>query len=204
MAVIIASDWKIEEVGGRRYGMCYCRYSPPFDRFDCEQGFELPNPTGIRVAAQALMWALESIVTHEWINHRQDTVIVSTKHIHLYNVLNTPTMVAKWLETGRWPKSMTPCRTLVSKCFSLLKAYGEMREDFVTLVYVEREYDDIAEVDLDEDRTEEGFDMETHTKKGSSQEEIQKAFQETRMRGVLAEKLARSGARCYRQQKKTR
>ena len=77
MSVIITTDYKLNQVAGQTYGMCRCNWSAPFDRYDFEKGFVLPNPSKARVAAQALIWALESIRGADFLNPKQDTVIVA-------------------------------------------------------------------------------------------------------------------------------
>ena len=201
MAVVVTSDWKLEEVAGRTYGMCRASWSEPFDRFDYERGFALPNPTNIRVAAQALIWALESVEGCDWLNRDEDTIIVSTKHKWLCEILTSPDRAPRWIRNGSWPKTQSGVKTLISKCHSLMEKLNRSKEDFVNLVYIEREEEDRATVDLDEHRTAEGFDMEGFVKKGAPKAEIEKALQETRMRGVMAQKLMTSGARCYRTKK---
>ena len=196
--VIVVSDWVLEQVANRTYGMCKCSWSPPHNQYDCERGFVLPTPTSMRVAAQALVLALESVEGATFIDRRTDDVVVATKHQILYSILAEAGKVDRWIATGRWPKTFNSVKTLVSMCYRRLQALNSVRPQFATLVYIEREEDDKAVVDLDENRTEQGFDMEAMTKKGMKREEIEKSLQETRMRGVMADKLLASGARCYR------
>jgi hypothetical protein len=195
MAVTIIADWKLEEVGGKTFGVSYIHWSELHDDYDFEQGFALPDPTNIRVAAQSLILALQSVQGVVWLNPKEDTVILATKHKFLYEILTERMPV--WI--NKWPKSQQRIKMLAIKCYNLL----EQLKGFVTLVYIEREENDEAVVDLDENRTEEGFDMEGLTKKGATKEEMQRALEETRMRGVMAQKLLSSGARCYRPRKKT-
>lgn len=205
MAVIVTTDWKLEEVARRTYGMCHVSWSPPFDKFDFERGFTLPYPTNLRVAAQALAWALESIENCTWLKPDQDVVALATKHKILFELLTDPTKVARWVNDGKWPKSYTHVKTLLTKCHTTLTKFGGPRENeqvFITLVYIEREEGDTSFVDLDANRTEEGFDMEAMVKKGTPQAEIEKRLQETRMNGVMFNKLMTSGARCYRPKSK--
>ena len=194
--MIVTTDWKLEEVARRTYGMCQVSWSPPFDRFDFERGFALPNPTNIRVATQALAWALEAIDNCTWLKPDQDTVVVATKHKAVHELLTDPNKVSKWMKNDKWPKGYVAVKTLLTKCRSILDKMA--RADFVTLVYIEREEGDSAFVDLDANRTEEGFDMESFVKKGTPQAEIEQKLQETRMNGVMFNKLMTSGARCYR------
>lgn len=199
MAVIVTTDWKLEEVACRTYGMCKVSWAPPFDKFDFERGFALPNPTNIRVAAQALAWALEAIDSCTWFKPDQDTVIVATKHKTLHELLTDENKVPKWISHNKWPKSHVQAKALLTKCRSTLdKMIKKGGSDFITLVYIEREEGETPFVDLDANRTEEGFDMESFVKSGASQEEIEKKLQETRMNGVMFNKLMTSGARCYR------
>lgn len=202
MAVIITTDWKLEEVARRTYGVCQVSWSPPFDKFDFERGFALPNPTSVRVAAQALVWALEAIDNCTWINKGRDAVVVATKHRALHEMLSDPNRVSKWMASGKWPRGHAPARALVAKCRSIMDSMASTNPDFLTLVYIEREEGDSAFVDLDANRTDEGFDMESFVKKETPQDEIEKKLQETRMNGVMFNKLMTSGARCYRQKAK--
>lgn len=196
MAVVISTDAKLEQVAGRTYGMCRCSWSPPFEQYDFERGFVLPNPTKLRVAAQAVLWALESIQGANFLNPEQDTVIVATKNKWLHEILTS--RMAKCLRTGKWPDSIKPVKALATKAFNMMQE----RKDFITLVCIEAENEDESIVDLDENRTDKGFDMDAMTKKGATPDEITQALQKTRMNGVMAEKLLTSGARCYRPQKK--
>ena len=201
MSVIITTDYKLNQVAGQTYGMCRCNWSAPFDRYDFEKGFVLPNPSKARVAAQALIWALESIRGADFLNPKQDTVIVATKSKWLYELITL--RAGKAIASGRWPKSTVSIKTLATRCYTLIEMLNAEKKDFITLVYIEPEEGDDAIVDLDENRTEDGFDMHGLVQKGTSQTEIDKAFQKTRMNGVAAEKLLGSGARCYRPGKKT-
>lgn len=202
MSVILTADWKLETVAGRVYGVCTASWSPPFDRFDHERGFTLPNPTHLRVAAQSLAWSLEAVAGCCWLKRGVDSVVVATKHGGLHDLLMNPSKVAAWRADNRWPKTQLPNKALLRKCDELLHALNDGGVDFVTLVYIEREQDDSAEIDLDENRTDEGFDIQSFMRRKATQEEIEKAVQETSMNGVRASKLLASGARCYRSGKK--
>jgi hypothetical protein len=144
---------------------------------------------------------LESVQGCDWLKRDEDTVVVSTKHKGLYDLLASPERAPRWCRNDSWPKSQQHLKTLMSKCCKIMQDLNCAKEDFVTLVHIEREDEDRATIDLDEHRTEEGFDMESFVKKGAGGDEIEKALQETRMRGVMAQKLITSGARCYRTKK---
>ena len=196
--MIITSDWKLERIGPQTYGMCMVKWNEPFQQYDFDRGFLLPNPTNIRVAAQSMVWALEAVSGCDWLVSGEDTIVIATKNKLLHDLLTMPDKIPRWCNTGRWPKSQIGVKALGTRCYNLMKQMNVKSDDFVTLVYIEREEGDEAVIDLDEHRTEDGFDMEGMSKNGATKDEIEEALQETRMRGVMAQKLKASGARCYR------
>lgn len=192
--VVVVADWVIEEVAGQSFGMCKIKWAPPNDRYDFERGFVLPMPTCTRVAAQSLLFAMEAVEGASFIDPRKTDVAVGTKSRLLYELLTDPNKAKKWIEIGRWPKGHNALRALGTKCAEVLLRLSH----YATLVYIEREAGDEAVVDLDSHRTEKGFDVFGLMKSGATPDEIEKALIETRMRGVMAQKLLASNARCYR------
>lgn len=178
--------------------MCNIKWAPPNDRFDLELGFALPQPTYARVAAQALLMTLEAVERAPFIDPTLADVAVGTKNKLIYDILADPNKAKTWQQTGRWPKGHASLRALLCKCLTMLEAMSS----YVTLVFIEREAGDDPIVDLDKHRTKDGFDFQGLQKQGASAQEIEKALQETRMRGVMAQKLMASNARCFRPRKK--
>jgi hypothetical protein len=192
--VVVLADWVVEEVGGKSFGMCRIKWAPPFDRFDFERGFVLPQPSCARVAAQALVLAIEAVEGAAFIDPKATDVAIGTKNKLLHDMLTDPNKALRWCDTGRWPKGHASLRVLVVKCLEGLLRLSK----YVSIVFIEREDGDDPVVELDKYRTEDGFDMEGMSKRGATPEELEKALQETRMRGVMAQKLLASDARCYR------
>ena len=192
--ILVMADGVIEEVGARTYGMCKVHWAPPHDRFDFERGFILPQPTCARVSAQAICLALDAVDSAAFVDPARDDVGVATKNKLLHDLATDPNKAMRWMQTGKWPQAHASLKSLLTKIVGNLKRM----EGHVSLVYVAREEGDDAVVDLDKHRTDDGFDMEGMKNRGASPQEIEKALMETRMRGVMAEKLMSSGARCYR------
>lgn len=195
---VVMADWVIEEVGGKSFGMCKTAWAPPHDRYDIERGFVLPQPTSARVAAMSLLMAIDAVERAKFVDPQTTDVAIGTKNKLLYDILSDPNKAKRWCDIGRWPQGHISLKALATKC---LESLGKI-SSYAALVYVEREAGDESVVDLDKHRTDDGFDFEGLTKSGASPQEIEKALQETRMRGVMAQKLLSSDARCYRNAKK--
>lgn len=55
----ICSDWRIDETGGRQFGICMVEVPPPQDYLSFKRGFPLTNPGHVRCAIFSLRLALE-------------------------------------------------------------------------------------------------------------------------------------------------
>lgn len=194
MAVTIVADWKLERTCDRVFGVCYIEFSPPFDKFDFTQGFTLPNPTHQRCALQSVMTSIEAIRGCAFLRDSQ-CIILATKHKMVHKLLTDPVCIRNWSK----PNSHVSNKTLIRKAFEMLET---LDKNIVTFVYVERDENDRAYIDLDEGRTNDGLDMEKMTAKGKTPEEIEEELRKTRMRGVMAQKLLGTGAKVYRVMKK--
>ena len=190
MATTIMADWKLEETCGRIFGVCYIEFSPPYDKFDFAQGFTLTNPTSIRCALQSIIIAAEAIKGCAFLQD-SSCIVLATKHDMVFKLLSEPSCVRKWIN-GTWPKTQRANKTLLTKAFETLES---LDKSVVTFVSVERDPEDKAYVDLDEGRSTDGIDIDTNGKKT---EQIEAEMRDIRMRGVMAQKLFSTGAKCYR------
>jgi hypothetical protein len=75
-------------------------------------------------------------------------------------------------------------------------------KELVTFVCVDRDGKDPAYVDLDEGRNMDGLDVDKLRADGKKPEEIEVELRNTRMRGVMAQRLIVTGAKSYRNLKK--
>lgn len=55
----IVTDWRIDESGGRQYGICMVEVPPPQDYLSFKRGFPLTNPGHVRCAIFSLRLGLE-------------------------------------------------------------------------------------------------------------------------------------------------
>jgi ribonuclease HI len=195
MAVTVVADYKLELTQSRLFGVCYIEFSPPLNQFDFHMGFALRNATHLRCALQAIITAVEAI--HGCAFMQVPCVILATKNEEAYRLLTDPNCVTKWIKSN-WPKSQSANRTLLQKAYNQL---ASLNKDVVTFVYIERELDDKAYVDLDQGRTVNGIDMDK-VDKTRGQKYIEDEINKIRQNGVMAKKLIGSGAKCYRPTKK--
>ncbi len=176
--VTVLADWKLEQTCDRLFGVCTVEFSPPYDAYDFQRGFVLPNPTHARCAVQAIVYALEAARDISFMREAGE-IIIATKHRRMHHCLT---------EEKSHPGA------LFHKAQALL---GELR-DRVTLVYIPRDDGDESFVDLDKGRGEEGLDMDELSRQGNGAEQIDAELRKTRMRGVMAQRLIASGARTFR------
>lgn len=198
MATVIMADWILETTGGRLFGVCTIGFSPPYDKFDFTQGFTLPNPTHQRCALQSIITAMEAIRGCAFLKE-SPCIVLTTKHNALYHLLTDVNYARKWIANNTWPKNQVGNKALIRKAIGMI---DELDKSRVTLVYVERDHSDKVFVDLDIGRTADGLDVDRMAAAGSKPEEIERELTDIRMRGVMAEKLLRSGARSFRLPKK--
>jgi hypothetical protein len=188
--IVVTTDWKLEDAGGKTYGMCFVRVSPPYDHLNFKRGFSLPCPTHQRCALFALVLGMEMVDSIPAVTERPEFVI-ATKNSWICDTL-VRHKVDEWDGNSHWPKHTASVKGL------LLRARDVMAElpGRSTLVYIPREDDDENHVDLIS--KEEDTDVDAITKKGGGQQEIEKALRDMRMRGVMINELMASGARSSR------
>jgi len=191
--VIINTDWRLEDAAGRTYGMTYIRVAPPYESMSFKRGFSLHSPTHQRCALFSLILGLEHIDSIPVQSPDSTEFAVSTKHKQVYDVLSGG-KVDEWDGKGKWPRAFEHQKMMFLRARDLLR---EMGPDKVTLLYIERESDDAAAVELYPKEEEKGVDMESVMKTGGK-EGIEKAMRDMRMRGVMAQELVMSGARASR------
>ena len=185
--IIVVADWKLEEAGSRTFGMCSIDWSPPYDNFSVDVGFDLPVPSNNRVAARAICVAADMVSTARPNLPEDASVVIVTKNKWVYDAIKEQ----KWDAKGA-----ARVRAL------LISAYGKLKECGAELLYIERQEDDPSKVDLYENRGDNGFDADEFVKKGGAQEQIEAALNKTRMLGIMEKQLASSGAKCFRSGKK--
>lgn len=195
--VIITADWKLEQAGGRTYGMAYVEISPPYQDGSIKRGFSLHSPTHQRCALFSLVLALEHVDTI-----RTDSKIVDyavcTKHRRVHDVL-TDGSVDKWEARGKWPPAFVHQRAMYLRARDLMR---ELAPRGVNVLYIQRDEGDAPEVDLypKEESETGGVDLEK-TMRDGGKEGVEKAMRGMRMRGVMAQELVSSGARASRKKK---
>lgn len=59
----VLADWRIDQTGGRSYGICSVQVPKPFESASFKRGFPLTNPSHIRCATFSLLMSLEIVVS---------------------------------------------------------------------------------------------------------------------------------------------
>ena len=189
--VVVTTDWKLEDAGGKTYGMCFVRVSPPYDHMCFKRGFSLPCPTHQRCALFAFILGMECVESIPVTTERPEYVI-ATKHAWSCDTL-VRHKVDEWENRGRcWPKHTANVKGLLMRARDVMAGLPERS----TLVYIPRDKDDPNRVDLI--AKEEDTDVDAIAKKGGGPEEIEKALRDMRMRSVMINELMESGARSSR------
>ena len=190
--VVVTTDWKLEDAGGKTYGMCFVRVAPPYDHMNFKRGFSLPCPTHQRCALFSLILGMESIDSIP-VTTEKPEFIIATKHAWVCDTL-VRHKVDEWENKGHWPKHVAGVKGL------LLRARDVMADlpGRSTLVFIPRDEDDAKRVNLISEK--EDTDVDAIAKKGGGQQEIEKALRDMRMRGVMINELMASGARSSRPQ----
>jgi hypothetical protein len=180
-ALIVITDWKIEETNGRIFGICMISFPPELKHLDATLGFKLPNPSSFRCALQSIIYAFEILQSTN--NYKPYSfVVIVTKHALVTNFINS--------------KSVKHTQGLYTKIHNHMSRFP------ADIIYVEREDGDEAYVNLDKGKTYDGIDMENIEKDefglNRTQEQIEEELRKIRMNGILFKKLVASGAKSYR------
>ena len=193
--VIINTDWKIETVGVKSFGMCFVRVSPPYNYMDFKRGFPLPNPTHQRCAIFSLILGLEMLDAIP-VETPRPRFVVSTKNKWLHSILGTGGALSKWRAANRWPSGISPMKGLLIRMGDMLSEMPSRS----TVVLIERDSEDPPEINLE--TKDEDVDAEKIMKSGGGPDDIQKALRDMRMKNSMVQELLASGARGSRPKKK--
>jgi hypothetical protein len=191
--VIVTTDWRLEQANGRTFGMCFVRFSAPYDSMNIKRGFNLHGPTHQRCALFSLVLGLEAVLDRNVFQNAGIEAVISTKSKRVHSLVTSGSDVDRWEATGRWPKDMVQLRNLLMRARDLAAELYETHPGSV-IVHIDRDKDEEASVNLLKDA--DGVDMDAVAKEeGAGAGLIEKRLREMRMRGVMVEELLASGAR---------
>lgn len=193
--VILTTDWRLDVVQGRTFGVCFVEAPPEHKECSFKRGFPLPNPTHSRCAVFAVMLGLEQLLCSPTLNSGGFVTAVVTKSEVAGDVLvgKRSDATRKWASDPR------------SKPLKVA-GYGKqfLRDVFATIddvkrlgigevVYVPEEKDERGRSLMDSHTTHLDIDPDT------DYEWADKSFDEQRMidirqRHLLCDELLRSAA----------
>lgn len=192
--VIVNTDWKLETMGVKTFGMCFVRVSPPYDHMNFKRGFSLPNPSHPRCAIFAMILGAETVDSIE-VGTERPRYVIATKNKWLHSVIANGAL-DRWCNTNKWPGGVAHMKGLLIRLRDVLSELPERSH----IVCIERDKNDPAEIDLE--TKDDDVDAEKIMQKGGGQEAIQKALRDMRMKNTMVQELIASGARGSRPKKK--
>ena len=81
--ITVDTDWRLDESGGRRYGICTITVPEPFSHLTFRRGFPLTDPTHGRCATFAMLMGLEVVAcTPDLRKTHVSAVIVKSKQVY--------------------------------------------------------------------------------------------------------------------------
>jgi len=220
----IISDWRIDETGGRQFGICMVEVPPPQDYLTFKRGFPLTNPGHVRCAIFSLRLALEICLGNEQVPGSTNAAVknLSGEPVYVrvlrdfFSIIVTRSQIVHDFFCGpRADKNRDWSRDTSKKPISMF-GYGK---SFISTIFEmidhikEKEYGDVTctppeEIDesksiLLKHKVNLDVDPEADYEKTDDQKETEKRIDDMRQRQYLRNELMEMiGARSSRMKRK--
>lgn len=129
--VVFTTYWRLSNIQGRVYGMCFVDAPSDMSNLSLKRGFKMTNPTHARCALYAFVMGMEHVLNIPMLAKQNYLSVVVTKSTAVRDIFANPAGLAKataWVADARMrPSTMCGHNRLFMR--SALELYNALRRD---------------------------------------------------------------------------